>query len=66
MLVRVHILIKEENRRKQEKNGVVIQHKVVNFEKLKRLCAEINLHLSVVDIDLETWSLKSKLLHSNE
>lgn len=55
-----------DQRRKQELRGIVVQHQVDNFEKLKKLCAEMKLSLSNVSVDLETWSLKSKLLPSSE
>ncbi len=49
-----------DQKRKQELNGVVVNHQVDNFEKLKEICSGRNIPLNVVSVDLESWSLKSK------
>ncbi len=49
-----------DQKRKQELNGIVVNHQVDNFEKLKEICSGRNIPLNVVSVDLESWSLKSK------
>lgn len=55
-----------DQRRKQEKTKSVIEHKVDKFEELKSLCAEKKLPLSLVSVNLETWSLEGKLISASE
>lgn len=45
-------------RRKQEKVKSVINHEVDEFNKLKDICQQRNIPLSLVGVELETWSLK--------